>query len=170
MRIKTFLAIGLLALLSAAACGTPEKEKEKAQDNNNTSDAQSEVKAAVPDDGICEDSERETQVYCDGKDMIIKHADRACSKFGDTTFETVSCFKYEQIVEEAAGFSYIQKGICSEASGKPTCILDTEYPCSESFTKHEKCYKGYKISYWNIASCGEAEVEKNSPDCVTDSE
>ncbi len=171
MKIKSFFLITTLLAIGSAACGNPEKEPEKqAEKTPDSSSDTPSAKEANHEDGICEDSERAISTYCDGKDIVIRHADRACSKDGYTTFETVSCLKYEQVIQEAAGFSYNQKGICSEAAGAPTCILDKEYHCPETATRHEKCHEGYKISYWSFASCGDTAVEKDSPDCLTDSE
>ena len=162
--------MALFLAFPIGSCGKNEAEKKVS--SSPSADAQSESPSSRdsdPDDGICDKHERQAaQRKCDGNSIEIIHADRACSSEGITTHETIQCFKYQQVLTEPAGFTYIQKGVCSDASGTPLCVLDSDYHCPDTTTKKEECYEGYKISYWHFASCGPTVVEKDSADCLSD--
>ena len=153
-------------LLSMASCSDdepipPEKDKESQNQDAKTDEHQSPDED-LHNNGVCDDGESDVDVYCDGKDMIFVHLDKACSRWKDTYNTTVSCFKYVYTVEEADGYTFNQKGICSTANGKPECIRDEEYHCPETATQKDICYHGYRIRYWNFASCGEVESFKDA--------
>lgn len=174
MKFHVAKMLFMAGVMSLVACGqdddggkTTQEKQDAASEGDATTDSEGD---ATTDNGICEEGERAIKVYCEGNYIVTRHADPACGEW-QTTRDDTSCLKYQVVIAEAGNFTFNQKGVCSEASGKAECVLDTDYHCPDTATQKVKCANGYRISYWNFASCGDTEVvaDGTCEDAGTDS-